>query len=93
MIALDGQSALSPFRLDRLNTRLDALHRGVRVQACWFVYFIVAVAAPFLPGARLIGLVPLPLAVVVSLAAVTTAYAAAVEFFKIRFYRRLARSR
>jgi phosphoribosylformylglycinamidine synthase len=37
MIALDGQSALSPFRLERLNTRLDALHRGVRVQASWFV--------------------------------------------------------
>src|SRR5215469_4956648 len=46
MIALDGQSALSPFRLERLNARLDALHRGVRVQACWFVYFIDAAAAP-----------------------------------------------
>ena len=42
MIALDGQSALSPFRLERLNARLDALHRGARVQACWFVYFIDA---------------------------------------------------
>lgn len=46
MIALDGQSALSPFRLERLNARLDALHRGARVQACWFVYFIDAAAAP-----------------------------------------------
>ncbi|HWU77954.1 MAG TPA: phosphoribosylformylglycinamidine synthase [Rhodanobacter sp.] len=46
MIALDGQSALSPFRLDRLNTRLDALHHGVRVQACWFVYFLDAATAP-----------------------------------------------
>jgi len=46
MIALDGQSALSPFRLERLNARLDALHRGVRVQASWFVYFIDADAAP-----------------------------------------------
>ncbi|MDO1528186.1 phosphoribosylformylglycinamidine synthase [Fulvimonas sp. R45] len=46
MIALDGQSALSPFRLDRLNARLDALHRGARVQASWFVYFIDADAAP-----------------------------------------------
>jgi phosphoribosylformylglycinamidine synthase len=46
MIALDGQSALSPFRLERLNTRLDALHRGVRVQASWFVYFIDADIAP-----------------------------------------------
>jgi phosphoribosylformylglycinamidine synthase len=46
MIALDGQSALSPFRLERLNARLDALHHGMRVQACWFVYFIDAAAAP-----------------------------------------------
>ncbi|KRE88681.1 phosphoribosylformylglycinamidine synthase [Frateuria sp. Soil773] len=46
MIALDGQSALSPFRLDRLNARLDALHRGARVQAAWFVYFLDAAAAP-----------------------------------------------
>ncbi|GLQ96921.1 phosphoribosylformylglycinamidine synthase [Dyella mobilis] len=46
MIALDGQSALSPFRLERLNARLDALHRGARVQACWFVYFIDAAVAP-----------------------------------------------
>ncbi|HTV87220.1 MAG TPA: phosphoribosylformylglycinamidine synthase [Dyella sp.] len=46
MIALDGQSALSPFRLERLNARLHALHRGVRLQASWFVYFIDAAAAP-----------------------------------------------
>jgi len=46
MIALDGQSALSPFRLERLNARLDALHRGVRVQASWFVYFIDADTVP-----------------------------------------------
>ncbi|MFC5582102.1 phosphoribosylformylglycinamidine synthase [Rhodanobacter terrae] len=46
MIALDGQSALSPFRLERLNARLDALHRGVRVQASWFVYFIDADIVP-----------------------------------------------
>ncbi len=46
MIALDGQSALSPFRLDRLNARLDALQRGVRVQAAWFVYVLDADAAP-----------------------------------------------
>ena len=46
MIAFDGQSALSPFRLERLNARLDALHRGVRVQASWFVYFLDVDAAP-----------------------------------------------
>ncbi|MCW8807122.1 MAG: phosphoribosylformylglycinamidine synthase, partial [Rhodanobacter sp.] len=46
MIALDGQSALSTFRLDRLNARLDALHRGAKVQASWFVYFLDVDAAP-----------------------------------------------
>ncbi|MBD8899893.1 phosphoribosylformylglycinamidine synthase [Rhodanobacter sp. DHG33] len=46
MIALDGQSALSSFRLERLNARLDVLHRGARVQAAWFVYFLDAAAAP-----------------------------------------------
>ncbi|HKR76395.1 MAG TPA: phosphoribosylformylglycinamidine synthase, partial [Rhodanobacter sp.] len=46
MIALDGQNALSTFRLERLNARLDALHRGTRVQAAWFVYFLDAAAAP-----------------------------------------------
>jgi phosphoribosylformylglycinamidine synthase len=46
MIALDGQSALSLFRLERLNARLDALHRGVHVRSSWFVYFIDADNAP-----------------------------------------------
>ncbi|WP_049623121.1 phosphoribosylformylglycinamidine synthase [Frateuria defendens] len=46
MIAFDGQSALSPFRLDRLNARLDAVHRGAKVQAAWFVYFLELDAAP-----------------------------------------------
>jgi phosphoribosylformylglycinamidine synthase len=46
MIALDGQSALSSFRLERLNARLDALHRGVQVQASWFVYFVDIAVAP-----------------------------------------------
>jgi phosphoribosylformylglycinamidine synthase len=46
MIALDGQNALSAFRLERLNARLDALHRGIRAQAAWFVYFLDAAATP-----------------------------------------------
>ena len=46
MIAFDGQSALSPFRLERLNARLDAVHRGARVQAAWFVYVLDAKHAP-----------------------------------------------
>ena len=46
MIALDGQSALSPFRFDRLDARLDALYPGVRVQAAWLVYFLDADVVP-----------------------------------------------
>ena len=46
MIAFDGQSALSPFRLERLNARLDAVHRGVRVQSAWHVFVLDMDAAP-----------------------------------------------
>ncbi|MGS1120132.1 phosphoribosylformylglycinamidine synthase [Rhodanobacter sp. UC4436_H3] len=46
MIAFDGQSALSPFRLERLNARLDAMHRGVRVQSAWHVFVLDMDAAP-----------------------------------------------
>ncbi len=46
MIAFDGQSALSPFRLERLNAQLDAVHRGVHVQAAWFVFFLDVDSAP-----------------------------------------------
>ncbi len=46
MIAFDGQSALSPFRLERLNAALGSLQRGVRVQASWQVYFLDADIAP-----------------------------------------------
>ena len=46
MIALDGPSALSPFRLERLNRRLDALRHGVQAQAARAVYFLDAELAP-----------------------------------------------
>ncbi|BBD80382.1 phosphoribosylformylglycinamidine synthase [Aerosticca soli] len=46
MIVLDGQSALSSFRLDRLNAELEAVQRGVRVQAAWYVYFLDAPTPP-----------------------------------------------
>jgi phosphoribosylformylglycinamidine synthase len=39
MIVLDGRSALSPFRLDRLNDRLAHVATGVRVRGARFVYF------------------------------------------------------
>jgi len=42
MIVLDGRSALSPFRLDRLNERLAHRAKGVRVRGARFVYFIDA---------------------------------------------------
>jgi phosphoribosylformylglycinamidine synthase len=40
MIVLDGQAALSAFRLDRLNAKLAELDPGVRVQRSWHVYFL-----------------------------------------------------
>lgn len=46
MIVFDGQTALSSFRLDRLNARLSAVHQGTRVLAAWSVYFIDADTAP-----------------------------------------------
>lgn len=42
MIVLDGQAAISAFRLDRLNAQLADLHPGVRVQGTWHVYFVDA---------------------------------------------------
>src|SRR5690348_458935 len=39
MIVLDGRSALSPFRLDRLNERLARVAPGARVRGARFVYF------------------------------------------------------
>ncbi|MEO8811059.1 MAG: phosphoribosylformylglycinamidine synthase [Rhodanobacter sp.] len=46
MIVFDGQSALSPFRLERLNAALDAVHRGVSAQESWHVYFLDAQSTP-----------------------------------------------
>ncbi len=46
MIAFDGQSALSPFRLERLNATLAQLQPRVWVQAAWHVYFLDADVAP-----------------------------------------------
>ena len=40
MIVLEGQPALSPFRRDRLETRLQAIHPALRVVGAWFVYWI-----------------------------------------------------
>ncbi len=40
MIVLDGQNALSPFRLERLNKHLETVCPGVQVRATWLVYFI-----------------------------------------------------
>ncbi|HEX5354159.1 MAG TPA: phosphoribosylformylglycinamidine synthase [Rhodanobacteraceae bacterium] len=40
MIILDGRSALSDFRLDRLNQRIAALSQGTRVRGARQVYFI-----------------------------------------------------
>jgi len=42
MIVLDGRSALSDFRLDRLNQRLGAIAKGIRVRGARHVYFVAA---------------------------------------------------
>jgi phosphoribosylformylglycinamidine synthase len=40
MIVLEGQPALSPFRRDRLETRLQAIAPDLRVVGAWFAYWI-----------------------------------------------------
>ena len=53
MIVLDGQNALSAFRLERLNRELAAIAPGTRVSAAWHVYFIEAAAEATLDRDRL----------------------------------------
>ncbi|CAA9339650.1 MAG: Phosphoribosylformylglycinamidine synthase, synthetase subunit / Phosphoribosylformylglycinamidine synthase, glutamine amidotransferase subunit [uncultured Lysobacter sp.] len=40
MIVLEGASALSAFRRERLQARLQSLHAGVRVLGAWHVYWV-----------------------------------------------------
>jgi phosphoribosylformylglycinamidine synthase len=40
MIVLEGQSALSPFRRERLEARLQTLVPGLRIAGAWFTYWI-----------------------------------------------------
>ncbi|MGO4222671.1 phosphoribosylformylglycinamidine synthase [Lysobacter sp. TAF61] len=40
MIVLEGASALSPFRRERLQARLQALHPSVRILGAWPVYWV-----------------------------------------------------
>ncbi|MDQ3229397.1 MAG: phosphoribosylformylglycinamidine synthase, partial [Pseudomonadota bacterium] len=40
MIVLEGLPALSPFRRERLETRLQTLHPGIRVTGAWWTYWI-----------------------------------------------------
>jgi phosphoribosylformylglycinamidine synthase len=40
MIVLEGQSALSPFRRDRLEARLQAIVPQLRVVGAWFTYWV-----------------------------------------------------
>ena len=46
MIVFDGSSALSPFRLERLNARLRTAAAGTRVRQAWFVYVLEAEPLP-----------------------------------------------
>jgi phosphoribosylformylglycinamidine synthase len=40
MIVLEGLPALSPFRRDRLETRLQAIVPGLRIAGAWFTYWV-----------------------------------------------------
>ncbi|WP_125076664.1 phosphoribosylformylglycinamidine synthase [Pseudoxanthomonas sp. SGT-18] len=40
MIVLEGAPALSPFRRQRLQTRLQSLVPGLRIEGAWHVYFV-----------------------------------------------------
>src|SRR5690606_39143365 len=42
MIVLEGLPALSPFRRERLQTRLQAIDPGIRVTGAWHVYWLDA---------------------------------------------------
>ncbi len=53
MIALDGLSALSPFRIDRINADIAQVAPGTRLRAARHVYFVDANADAALDLARL----------------------------------------
>ncbi len=40
MIVLEGQSALSPFRRERLEARLQSVHPALRLTGAWFTYWV-----------------------------------------------------
>ena len=40
MIVLEGQTALSPFRRERLEARLRAVHPDIRITGSWFTYWV-----------------------------------------------------
>ncbi|EQD52661.1 phosphoribosylformylglycinamidine synthase, partial [mine drainage metagenome] len=40
MLVFDGPSALSPFRLERLNARLQTVSAGTRVRQAWYVFVL-----------------------------------------------------
>ena len=44
MIVLEGQPALSPFRRERLEARLRALHPEFRITGAWWTYWVVPAA-------------------------------------------------
>jgi phosphoribosylformylglycinamidine synthase len=40
MIVLEGQPALSPFRRERLQDRLQAIEPGLRIEGAWHAYWV-----------------------------------------------------
>ncbi|MCY7354571.1 MAG: phosphoribosylformylglycinamidine synthase [Lysobacter sp.] len=53
MIVLEGLSALSPFRRERLETQLQGLHREIRVPGAWWTYWIEPQAGAVIDHAAL----------------------------------------
>ncbi|PJK06392.1 phosphoribosylformylglycinamidine synthase [Lysobacteraceae bacterium NML71-0210] len=53
MIVLEGQSALSPFRRERLEARLRSVHPAIQVAGAWFTYWVEPEAGQVVDTAKL----------------------------------------
>ena len=53
MIVLEGQPALSPFRRERLEARLRALHPEIRIAGAWWTYWVAPAGGAGLDSASL----------------------------------------
>lgn len=53
MIVLEGQSALSPFRRERLEARLRSVHPAIQIVGAWFTYWLEPEAGEVVDTAKL----------------------------------------